>query len=123
VGRPPRPRQGPGLEPDANSVPLFIALAAVDGVCTAFVSPARSTAINAIVPPDQFKTAFAQEEARGHVASLAGPSLGALLYGFGRARPFVGAGCAWFVKIPPRAEQRPRQRVHQDRSTSSGWRR
>lgn len=113
----------------ANSIPLFIAMAAVDGVCTAFSSPARAAAIKAVVPQDQLRTAFAQEEARSHVAWLGGPSLGALLYGFGRAVPFVGdavsflvaAVCAWFARIPPRAAQRPRQRMHQDVREAWSW--
>lgn len=112
-----------------NSVPLFIALAAVDGVCTAFTGPARSAAIKSVVPPDQLRTAFAQEEARGHVAWLAGPSLGALLYGFGRAVPFVAdavsflvaAVCAWFAKIPARTEARPRQRMRHDLRDAWTW--
>lgn len=112
-----------------NSIPLFIALAAVDGACTAFTGPARSTAIKAVVPPDQLRTAFAQEEARGHVAWLAGPPLGALLYGFGRAVPFVAdalsflvaAVCAWFARIPKRTEQRPRRQMRHDLREAWTW--
>ncbi|WP_086668727.1 MFS transporter [Lentzea kentuckyensis] len=112
-----------------DSIPLFIALAAVDGVCTAFTGPARTTAIKSVVHPGQLKTAFAQEEARGHVAWLAGPSLGALLYGFGRAVPFVAdalsflvaAVCAWFAKIPVRTDQRPRQRMRHDLRETWSW--
>lgn len=112
-----------------NAIPVFIALAAVDGVCTAFAGPALSTAIKSVVPPHHLKTAFAQEEARGHAARLAGPPLGALLYGLGRAVPFVAdavtyliaAVCARFAKIPPRAEQRPRQRMHHDVREAWSW--
>lgn len=112
-----------------NSIPLFLALAAVDGVCTAFTGPARTTAIKSVVPPDQLRTAFAQEEARGHGAWLAGPPLGALLYGFGRAVPFladalsflIAAVCAWFAKIPARTEERPRQRMRQDLHEAWRW--
>lgn len=112
-----------------NSIAFFIALAAVDGVCTAFAGPARSTAIKSVVPPEQLKTAYAQEEARGHTAWLAGPSLGALLYGFGRAVPFVAdaisflvaAACAWFAKIPARTGQRPRKRMHEDVREAWTW--
>jgi MFS family permease len=112
-----------------NSIALFIALAAIDGVCTAFTGPARSTAIKSVVPPEQLKTAYAQEEARGHTAWLAGPSLGALLFGFGRAVPFIAdavsfliaAVCAWFAKIPARTEQRPRQRMHHDLKEAWTW--
>lgn len=112
-----------------DSIALFIALAAVDGVCTAFTGPARTTAVKAVVHPDQLKTAFAQEEARGHVAWLAGPSLGALLYGFGRAVPFVAdalsflvaAVCAWFAKIPVRTEERPRRQMRHDLREAWAW--
>ncbi|MCR3754122.1 MFS transporter [Lentzea californiensis] len=112
-----------------DSIPLFLVLAAVDGVCTAFTGPARATAIKEVVPPGQLKTAYAQEEARTHVAYLVGPSLGALLFGLGRSVPFVGdalsflvaAMCAWFAKIPPRAGQRPRQPMRQDLREPWAW--
>lgn len=112
-----------------NSIPLFLALAAVDGVCTAFAGPARTTAIKSVVPPEQLRGAYAQEEARSHVAWLAGPPLGALLYSFGRAVPFladalsflIAAVCAWFAKIPPRTESRPRRRMHQDLREAWTW--
>ncbi|MDX8054202.1 MFS transporter [Lentzea sp. BCCO 10_0798] len=112
-----------------DSIPVFLVLAAVDGVCTAFAGPARATAIKEVVPPDQLRTAYAQEEARTHVAYLIGPSLGALLFGFGRSVPFVGdalsflvaAVCAWFAKIPPRTGQRPRQRMRQDLREPWAW--
>jgi MFS family permease len=112
-----------------NSIPLFLVSAAVDGACTAFTGPARSAAIKSVVPPQEMKTAFAQEEARGHVAWLAGPPLGALLYGFGRAVPFVAdavsflvaAVCAWFAKIPARIEQRPRRQMRHDLREAWSW--
>ncbi|MEV6717708.1 MFS transporter [Lentzea sp. NPDC051208] len=112
-----------------DSIPVFLVLAAVDGVCTAFAGPARTTAIKEVVPPEQLKAAYAQEEARTHVAYLIGPSLGALLFGFGRSVPFVGdalsflvaAVCAWFAKIPPRTGQRPRQRMSQDLREAWAW--
>ncbi|GHH31698.1 MFS transporter [Lentzea cavernae] len=110
-------------------VPVFIVLAVVDGVCTAFASPARTAAIQAVVPPDQLRTAYAQEEARGHAARVAGPPLGALLMAAGRAVPFVvdaitfaaAAVCAWFAKIPARAAQKPRQRMHHDVKDAVRW--
>nr|BFE82900.1 hypothetical protein GCM10020093_055010 [Planobispora longispora] len=67
----------------------FVALAAFDGLCAAFTGPARDTAIRGIVPVGQLHTAYAQEEARTHAAGLIGPPLGGLLYGLGRAVPFV----------------------------------
>ncbi|WP_434442379.1 MFS transporter [Lentzea sp. E54] len=114
---------------DRAPIAVFLLLAVVDGVCTAFSTPARTTAIQAVVPKDQLKTAYAQEEARGHAARVAGPPLGALLMAAGRAVPFVvdavtfavAAVCAWFAKIPARAEQRPRQKMHLDIKEAGAW--
>jgi MFS family permease len=94
----------------------FIVLAAIDGLCAAFVDPARSTAIRGVVPAEQLQSAYAREEARAHAARLVGPPLGGLLYGFGRAIPFVADTvtflaallCSVFAKVPrrPPSEQR-----------------
>ncbi|SER64856.1 Predicted arabinose efflux permease, MFS family [Lentzea xinjiangensis] len=110
-------------------IAVFLVLAAVDGVCTAFSTPARTTAIQAVVPKEQLRTAYAQEEARGHAARVAGPPLGALLMAAGRAVPFVvdaitfavAAVCAWFAKIPARTEQRPRQKMRHDVKEAGAW--
>lgn len=114
---------------DRAHIAVFLALAVVDGVCTAFATPARTAAIQAVVPKDQLRTAYAQEEARGHAARVAGPPLGALLMAVGRAVPFVvdavtfavAAVCAWFAKIPARTEQKPRQKMHHDIKEAGGW--
>ncbi|MEV5322979.1 MFS transporter [Nonomuraea sp. NPDC052634] len=67
----------------------FIVLAVLDGLCVAFISPLTTTAIRGIVPPGQLHSAYAQEESRTHAAGLVGPPPGGLLYGLGRAVPFV----------------------------------
>ncbi len=67
----------------------FVALAVLDGLCAAFIVPVQDTAIRGVVPPGQLHSAYAQEEARTHAAGLIGPPLGGLLYGLGRAVPFV----------------------------------
>jgi MFS family permease len=95
------------------SVWHLIVLGMADGVCAAFIGPARTTAIRGVVPVVQLPSAFAQEEARGHAARLIGPPLGALLYGLGRSVPFlvdavtflVAMLCALFAKVPRRAGQ------------------
>lgn len=114
---------------DRAHIAVFVALAIVDGVCTAFAGPARATAIQAVVPKDQLKPAYAQEEARGHAARVAGPPLGALLMAAGRSVPFVvdavtfavAAVCAWFAKIPARTEEKPRQKMHHDIKEAGTW--
>ncbi|HUQ60260.1 MFS transporter [Lentzea sp.] len=110
-------------------IAVFLVLAAVDGACSAFSGPSRTTAIQAVVPKDQLRTAYAQEEARGHAARVAGPPLGALLMAAGRAVPFVvdaitfavAAVCAWFAKIPARTEERPRQKMRHDVKEAGAW--
>jgi predicted MFS family arabinose efflux permease len=98
---------------DQASVWYFIGFGMADGVCAAFAGPARTTAIRGVVPVEQLHSAYAQEEARSHAARLIGPPLGALLYGFGRAVPFVVDAvtflvamlCALVAKVPRRPEQ------------------
>ncbi|TDC06654.1 MFS transporter [Nonomuraea longispora] len=67
----------------------FVTLAVLDTLCAAFIEPVRDTAIRGIVPTSQLHGAYAQEESRTHAAGLIGPPLGGLLYGLGRAVPFV----------------------------------
>ncbi|MGW4412075.1 MFS transporter [Nonomuraea sp. NPDC004702] len=67
----------------------FVTLAVLDALCAAFIEPVLGTAVRGIVPTSQLHSAYAQEESRTHAAGLAGPPLGGLLYGLGRAVPFV----------------------------------
>ncbi|WP_240507057.1 MFS transporter [Thermoactinospora rubra] len=100
---------------DSAAIWHFVALGIVDGVCTAFVGPVRTTAIRAVVPEEQLHSAYAQEESRGHAARLIGPPLGGLLYGFGRAIPFVvdaitfavALVCAIAARLPRRPGTTP----------------
>ncbi|GGK70445.1 MFS transporter [Planomonospora parontospora subsp. parontospora] len=92
----------------------FVALAVIDGLCAAFIGPVQDTAIRGIVPPGQLHAAYAQEEARTHAAGLIGPPLGGLLYGLGRAVPFVvdavtflaATLCYVLAKVPRRPTDR-----------------
>ncbi|QFY11470.1 MFS transporter [Nonomuraea phyllanthi] len=67
----------------------LVTLAVLDALCAAFIEPVQDTAIRGIVPTTQLHSAYAQEESRTHAAGLIGPPLGGLLYGLGRAVPFV----------------------------------
>ncbi|MCK2218438.1 MFS transporter [Actinomadura sp. ATCC 31491] len=100
----------------------FVTLAVLDGLCAAFTGPARDTAIRGVVPPEQLHSAYAQEEARTHAAGLLGPPLGGLLYGLGRAVPFVADTvtflaatlCYVGAKVPRRPADEPRAPVPED---------
>ncbi|GAA2212841.1 MFS transporter [Nonomuraea monospora] len=93
----------------------FVALAMLDGLCAAFTGPVLDTAIRGIVPRSQLHSAYTQEEARTHAAGLLGPPLGGLLYGLGRAVPFVvdavtflaATLCYALAKVPRRPADQP----------------
>ncbi|MFI6480351.1 MFS transporter [Nonomuraea sp. NPDC050663] len=108
----------------------FLVFGIIDGACQAFTEPARTTAIRAIVPPEQLGTAYAQEESRNHAARLVGPPLGGLLYGIARAVPFVldavtylvALICTVMAKVPRRpAVAAPPQRMHRALGESFAW--
>ena len=90
----------------------FLVLGAVDGACAAFGGPARTVALRGVVPAEQLRSAYAREEARAHAARLIGPSLGGVLFGLGRALPFVvdaltfvvAFACSLFAKVPRHPE-------------------
>jgi MFS family permease len=101
----------------ADQVALWqiILVAVLNGSADAFFGPARATAIRAVVPAEQLPTAYAQEEARSHAASLAGPPLGGFLFGLGRVFPFVVDALSYLLsmlfviaaKVPARPEADP----------------
>ncbi len=101
----------------ADRVALWqiILVAVLNGSADAFFGPARATAIRAVVPAEQLPTAYAQEEARSHAASLAGPPLGGFLFGLGRVFPFVVDALSYFLsmlfviaaKVPSRPQPDP----------------
>lgn len=79
-----------GVAADRMPLTYLLVAAFVEGAATVFFLPAETAALRRIVPREQLPLAFAQNEARSHGATLAGPPLGGLLYGIGRALPFFG---------------------------------
>jgi predicted MFS family arabinose efflux permease len=75
----------------AGSVPyaLILVLAAIDGTGFVLTSVAERGALRQLVAPEQLGEAVARNESRMFGAMLAGPPLGGLLFGVGRAVPFV----------------------------------
>ena len=67
----------------------LIVVGAVSGGVDAFISPASSAAIRAVVPPVQLPAAYGNLLARERVASLVGPPAGGALYSLARSLPFV----------------------------------
>jgi predicted MFS family arabinose efflux permease len=64
-------------------------VAFVQGLCSVFFGLAERAALPLIVPAACLPTAIAQNEARTRGAGLLGPPLGGLLFGLGRAVPFL----------------------------------
>src|SRR5438105_2027918 len=67
-----------------------IALVAfVEGTASVLFFAAQSGALRAVVPPPQLPDAVSTEVARQSVVEVAGTPLGGVLFGFGRAAPFL----------------------------------
>ncbi|HET7121520.1 MAG TPA: MFS transporter [Solirubrobacterales bacterium] len=74
---------------DAVEFWQILVVAAIQGACSAFYSPAASGALRSVVPPEQLPAAAGVQQARGATVGLVGPPLGGALFGLGRALPFV----------------------------------
>ncbi len=101
---------------DRVTLTHLMAAAAVQGAAGALFGPARLVAVRSVVPAPQLRPALARDQTRIHAAKLAGPVLGGLLFGIGRAVPFlvdaisylVSAGCVLIARVPRRpASARP----------------
>jgi MFS family permease len=64
-------------------------VAFVEGTASVLFYTAQSGALRAVVPPPQLPDAVSTEVARQSVVDVAGPPLGGVLFGFGRAVPFL----------------------------------
>jgi len=83
----------------AGGVPyaLILALAAIDGIGYVLTAVAERGALRQIVTPEQLGEAVARNESRMFGAMLAGPPLGGLLFGIGRAVPFVADAASYAI--------------------------
>jgi MFS family permease len=94
---------------------MLYALVALFGACKAFEMPAQQTFLPSLVSPAVFPRATALSASLFQVASIAGPSLGGLLYGAGAALCYslcaIGFGMAALataslsIKKPAKARQ------------------
>lgn len=72
-------------------------VAFVQGLCFVFFGLAERAALPVIIPAALLPTAVAHNEARSRGAALAGPPLGGLLFGIGRAVPFVVDALSYLI--------------------------
>lgn len=71
------------------TLPHLVAAAFLTGAAGTFYGPAETAAIRTAVPAEQLPTAFSQNQARQHLASLLGPPIGGALFALARLLPFV----------------------------------
>jgi predicted MFS family arabinose efflux permease len=77
----------------------IVVVAFVEGTGSAVFSPAAAGALRAVVPTAQLPAAAGVQEARSAVVMLLGPPVGGLLFGLGRAVPFLVDACSYLCSI------------------------
>jgi MFS family permease len=82
---------------DMLTVPHLFVVALLGGVCTGIFQPALQSAIPTVVPTADLPTAFSQNQARQHIASLLGGPLGGLLYAVRAWAPFAVDAASYLV--------------------------
>ncbi|HTJ34810.1 MAG TPA: MFS transporter [Dactylosporangium sp.] len=79
------------------SIAHLAVAAFVDGACAVCFGVAERAALPQIVPGSLVAAALAQNEAKTRGAALAGPPLGGVAFGLGRAVPFVADAVSYAV--------------------------
>ncbi|MEU0334311.1 MFS transporter [Streptomyces sp. NPDC006193] len=83
----------------AAGLPVILAAVVAGAAATAVFSTAEHAAVRNLVRTDQLTTAVARNEARTYGVALAGPPLGGLLFGAGRALPFFGNAVSFLLSL------------------------
>jgi len=100
-----------------SHVPVLLVTVVVcsTAILDVLFAPAETAAVSRLVPPGQLAEAFAGNQARTFAASLGGRPLGGVLYGLGRAVPFLAAAAGYLVSLTliaairePLQDERPR---------------
>jgi MFS family permease len=77
----------------------LLVVAFADRTLSTFFAPAEASALARIVPPERYAEAVGRNDAREHVASLAGPPLGGALFGLAIYAPFVADATSYAVSF------------------------
>lgn len=99
-----------------SPLPIFVALAGL-GIARAFFGPASASLTVNLVPTHIFPNAVAWNSSSWQLASIVGPVMGGLLYGFGANVPYITAillllvGLILTIRIPKPAERSHIQKV------------
>lgn len=81
------------------SWPVVMVVSMIEGAGGTIFDPAVAAALPGIVADGQFEQAWAATEARSYGAVLAGPALGGVLFGLGRAVPFLADAVSYGISF------------------------
>lgn len=80
-------------------LPHLLAVAVVEGALGSLFGPAELTAVRRVVAPEQVRDATAVHQVRQQFAAVVGPLVGGVLFGVGRAWPFVADALSYLVSF------------------------
>jgi MFS family permease len=103
------------------SWPVVLVVSVVEGSASAIFNPAATAALPAIVADSQLEEAWAATEARTWGASLAGTALGGVLFGLGRAVPFLADAVSYAASFCTVSRIRGRFRPEQTTGRKALW--
>ncbi|MFE2423373.1 MFS transporter [Streptomyces hokutonensis] len=106
----------------AASWQVVLAVSLIEGAAGAVFDPSAAAALPGIVPDEQLEQAWAASEGRTYGASLAGPALGGVLFGVGRAVPFLADAISFAVSFGTVSRIRGRFRPEKAAVRKSLWR-
>jgi MFS family permease len=81
------------------SWPVVLIVSVIEGAAGGLFDPSAAAALPSIVAKEQLMEAWAATEGRTWAANLAGPALGGLLFGVGRAVPFLADAFSYAISI------------------------
>jgi MFS family permease len=84
---------------DALALPQLASVAVLTGIAQGVFQPAQMAAIRAVVSTEELPTAFSQNQARQHIASLLGGPIGGVLYAVRAWAPFVVDTLSYAVSV------------------------
>ncbi len=102
--------------------PVVLAVTVIDGAANVLFDPSASAALPAIVADEQLEQAWAATEARTYAAGLVGPALGGLLFGLGRAVPFIADAASYLVSAGAARRIRGKFRAEPSGERKGLWR-
>ena len=105
---------------DANWEIVLVALI-IDSAGGVIFDPAATAALPGIVPSEQLESAWASTEARTYAANLGGPALGGILFGLGRAVPFLSDAVSYAVSVGTVSRIRGHFRPQREGEPHSLW--